>query len=391
MTDDPSQAAAAQEPVPVDQPEPAQAAYVQLVEVAATPVDAVAALERRDAYGRVPVVVRIQRQPPISLGWVLLAIGLAASGLFVPLQLALRAVIIVGAAAALVVGIVSRLFIRVPPGSVGLTVKGGRHDRILPEGVHTVNPMIALTHLVTTRELAFDVPVSAVRSRDGVGVSVDLLLALAISDPVRFAYGVSTGDADQLVHAASQDAVRTLVRGLDALAALDLGDEAAARLRETIDAKLEPYGIDARSAAFTRVGLPEAFTQSLEARRLATVQLEEQSEAYALERRRLADHAALVAQEAESRRAAVEHEAAAEEVRLARLDARLAAHPDAARYDLEQSRIRIAAQLAGNSRAVVSLGAPDLVSGLLLAREAADAAAVPPAVPPAGGTMASKG
>jgi hypothetical protein len=167
------------------------------------------------------------------------------------------------------------------------------------------------------------------------------------------------------------------------MSALDLGEAQAAILREVIDAKLDAYGLDARSVSFTRVALPPAFTASLEARRLSVVQLAEQSEAYALEKRRLADHASLVSQEAEARRNAVEHEAAAEALRLAKLEERLAANPHAAQYDMELSRIRIAQQLAGNSRAVVSLGASDLVGSLLVARESteADAAA---AVAPGG-------
>jgi len=80
-------------------------AYIQLTEAEATPLDAADAIERRDAYGRVPVLVRIRRQPPINPVWLLLAIGLAASGLFLPLAAALRAVIIVIAIAALVVGL----------------------------------------------------------------------------------------------------------------------------------------------------------------------------------------------------------------------------------------------------------------------------------------------
>ena len=66
----------------------------------------------------------------------------------------------------------------------------------------------------------------------------------------------------------------------------------------------------------------------------------------------------------------MEHEAAAEALRLAMLEERIGANPNAARYDLEISRIRVAQQLAGNSRAVVSLGATDLMSSLLVAREA---------------------
>lgn len=249
-------------------------------------------------------------------------------------------------------------------------MRAGQHDRVLPEGVHRVNPLLILTHVVTTREIAFDVPVAEVRSADGVAVSVDLLLTLGIRDPARLVYSITTSDLDQLAQASTQEAVRTLVRGIEALATLDLGRDEADSLRATIDAKLAPYGLEVRSAAFTRVTLPTALTASLEARRLASVQLAETEQVHALDRRRLADRAALSAQEAEARRAAVEHEAAVEETRLAKLEERIAASPNAARYDLESQRLRVAQQLAGNSRAVVSLGGPDLVRDLMAAREA---------------------
>jgi tetrahydromethanopterin S-methyltransferase subunit F len=60
-------------------------------------------------------------------------------------------------------------------------------------------------------------------------------------------------------------------------------------------------------------------------------------------------------------------------VGLAVATEQLSTSPRAARYDLEQARIRVAEQLAGNSRAVVSLGGSELLGGLLRARETADA------------------
>ena len=282
--------------------------------------------------------------------------------------------IIVGAVVALVVGIISRLVIRVPSGSVGLVVRAGRHDRVFTAGNHWVLPFYALSHLVTQREIAFDVPVSEVRSSDGVGVAVDTLLTLKISDPVKFAYAITPGDADQFVQAACQDAVRTLVRGIEAMSALDLGSTQSDGMRQVIDPKLTAYGIDVSGVAFTRVTLPAALTDSLEARRLASLQLAEQTETYALDRRKIADQAALIAQEAQSRIAAVEHEATAEALRLAKMEERILANPNAARYDFESAQLRVAEQLAGNSRAVVSLGAGDVFPRLLLARETDPAA-----------------
>jgi regulator of protease activity HflC (stomatin/prohibitin superfamily) len=365
---------------------PTAAPYLQLIDAEAGPLEAGEAIERADELGRIPIVVRIRRQPPINPALILIAIGIMASGLFVPLSLALRAIIVVGGVALVIVGILSRLMIRVPSGTVGLTVKAGRHHGLLRDGVRWVNPTIALSHVVTTREVAFDVPVTEVRSSDGIGVTVDTLLTLRISDPVKFVYMITPRDADLFIQAACQDAVRMLVRGIDALSVLDLGTDEAERLREVVDPKLSPYGVDISGVAITRVSLPVAVMESLEARRLATLQIAEQAESYELDKRRVANQAALIAQQAEARRNAVEIEAEAEELRLGKLEQRLAANPKAARYDLEVQRLQVARQLAGNARAIVNLGGGDVVGAALAARELADE-------PPAsrGGTAARPG
>ncbi len=375
MSDDPAQASqgtSAAAPGPV---------YIQIVDVTAGPIEAAEAIEQPDEQGRVPVFVRIRRQPPINPIWIVVAIGLAASGVFLPLEAFLRAVIIVAAVVAIFVGIASRLFMRIPPGTVGLVAKGGRHSAVLDAGVRRVNPLLALTHVVTTRELAFDVPVAAVRSVDGINVNVDLVLTLGIGDPVKLAYSITTSDLDEFIHATTQEAVRLLIRRMEALNALDLGADEAGFLRTAIDAKLAAYGVNVRNVAFTRVLLPEAITASLEARRLATIQLSEEKENFALEERRLNDRANLIALEQESRRKALELEAMAEGFRLQKLDERLTANPTAAAYDLETERLKVAQQLAGNSRAVVSIGGNDLVSGLLTVQQAGAAGADVPIAP----------
>ena len=175
-----------------------------------------------------------------------------------------------------------------------------------------------------------------------------------------------------------------MIRGIEALSALDLGTKEAAILQATIDDKLAAYGVDVRAVAFTRVLLPEALTASLEARRLAVIQLAEEHENFVLEQRRVGDRASLIAQEQEaqqgrrSRSRPPPRRCACE-----KLEERLSAYPTAARYDLEMARLRVAQQLAGNTRAVVSLGGNDLVSNLLLTQHASAAEAGPRTAPAA--------
>jgi regulator of protease activity HflC (stomatin/prohibitin superfamily) len=350
--------------------QPPAVPYIQITETWASQDEISDAIDRRDSIGRVPVVVRVRQRPPLRAELFLIAAGLVLAAVILPAGPGLRALLTLVAIAAVAGALISRIFIRVPAGSVGLVMRAGHQDRVLANGIHRVNPALVLTHVVTSREIAFDVPVAEVRSADGVAVTVDLLLTIGITDPARLVYSMTTSDLDQLAQASTQDAVRRLIRGIDALAVLDLGPAEADALRATIDEKLRTYGVEVRAAAFTRVTLPTALTASLEARRLASLQLAEAEQVHALDRRRMGDRASLLSQEAEARRSAVEHEAAVEALRLAKLEERLTAAPNAARYDLEQARLRVAQQLAGNSRAIVSLGGGDLMGDLLLAREA---------------------
>jgi regulator of protease activity HflC (stomatin/prohibitin superfamily) len=347
--------------------------WVQITETIALQADAGEALETADAYGRVPVVVRIRRLAPIRVEAILAAVILVACAVIFELNIALRGLLLAGAVVAVLLGLANRLMIRVPAGSVGLVMRGGQHRATLPNGMHRVPPNVSLSHIVTTRELGFDVPVTQVPSADGVGITVDVLLTLGIADHAKLVYNITTGDLDQLLHATAQDAVRSLVRQTAALDALDLGVDGAEQLRAAIDAKLATYGVVCRAVTFTRIQLPAPIAASLESRRLAAVQLSEEDENHTLNLRRLSDRATLIAREQESRQRAVELEAAAEAKRFEGLEQRVAKFPKAAAYDLETSRLRVAQQLAGNSRAVINVGGGDLVSGLLSVREASEA------------------
>ena len=223
--------------------------------------------------------------------------------------------------------------------------------------------------MITTRELAFDVPVAAVRSSDGVNVNVDLVLTLGIDDPVKFAYTITTGDLDEFIHATTQEAVRLMVRGIEALSALDLGAQAAPLLR--LDRRqarvVRRRGPGGRVHAGPAAGRDDRVARGPAARGdpAGRGAGELRARGAPARRPRQPDRPG-----AGGAHKALELEAAAEALRLAKLDERLSAYPTAARYDLETQRIKVAQQLAGNTRAVVSMGGNDLLGGLLAAQQA---------------------
>jgi hypothetical protein len=120
-----------------------------------------------------------------------------------------------------------------------------------------------------------------------------------------------------------------------------------------------------------RIRPPDEFMRSMEGRRIAAVQREEEVERHALEQRRQGDRESLERQRVEAGRKLIELEAANEALRLERLQERLANYPEAARFDLETARLDVARALAGNTRAMLQVGAGGDIASALVMRDLA--------------------
>jgi regulator of protease activity HflC (stomatin/prohibitin superfamily) len=353
---------------------------------ARVPLDRAAdAFAQPDASGRLPIVVQPRRlariNTPLTIGGIV-AIGAA---LVLPIQvIALGALALLGVVA-LIAGIVPSFFVGIPEGSQGLLVRRGKFLRPISAGMHVLRPGIAVSHLVTTREIPFDAAVSQVVTSDDVRVDVDILLTFRIDRPERFVFAIAPSDFDQVFQGTCQEAVRHLVRGIAIDGVLDLAEQESSTLAEKVGSPLAGYGITVERVLVTRVMPPAEFVASREARRLASLQQLEQGERFALEQRRQADRETLARQEvaarlardreemerrvieAETRRRVVEVEAETEAFRLAKLEQRLLAFPDAAAYDVGSQRLDVARALAGNSRAMLHVGgAGDVAEALVM-------------------------
>jgi regulator of protease activity HflC (stomatin/prohibitin superfamily) len=235
-----------------------------------------------------------------------------------------------------------------------------------------IPPWIAVSHLVTTREIPFDVPVTEVPTQEGLRVSVDVLLTFRITRPEQFVFAISAPDFDQVCQAAGQDALRMLIRATTAEHVLDLAGTESAQLAATTGRALAGYGVQVERVVILHIRPPDEFMRSLEGRRIAAVQREEEIERHALEQRRQEDRETLERQRVESRREVIEIEAANEALRLERLQERLAAYPAASRYDLESARLDVAKALAGNTRAMLQVGSGGDIASALVMRDLDD-------------------
>ncbi len=362
------------------------APYVQLTQVRVPLDEAADAFSTPDAAGRLPIVLLTGERSRIRNEFVLAGLVVLAIGVLFDIELQYRATFTGVAAVLIFLGIFRSLMVRVPESAVALLLQRGKFTKSIGPGTHWMLPTIVVSHLVTRREIPFDVPVASVPTKDGVRVDVDVLLTFGIDAPERFVFNIAAPDFDAVCQASSQEAIRHLVRSVDFDDVLDLAGAESDQLRKQIGSDLETYGVAIRKVVVTLVRPPASYMDSIEGRRLASVQRAEQEERHTLEQRRQADQEQLDRQRVTADRELIDLEAANESLRLQRLEERIKAYPDAARYDLDTTRLGVARALAGNSRTMLHIGEPgDLAAAIFPPEEIATPVARPkaaPAVPP---------
>jgi regulator of protease activity HflC (stomatin/prohibitin superfamily) len=345
------------------------APYIQLTQARVPLDEAPEAFGVPDASGRLPIVLLPSAPHRIRNSFLIAGIIVAIVGLILDMQLILRGGALIFGVLLIFLGVFRSFLVPVPEGSKAILLRRGRIDRTIGPGNHVIPPWIAVSHLVTTREIPFDVPVTEVPTQEGLRVSVDVLLTFRITRPEQFVFAISAPDFDQVCQAAGQDALRLLVRSTRAEHVLDLAGTESAQLAATTGRALAGYGVQVERVVILHIKPPDEFMRSLEGRRIAAVQREEEIERHALEQRRQADRETLERQRVESRRQLIEIEAANEAFRLERLQERLTAYPQASRFDLESARLEVAKALAGNTRAILQVGSGGDIASALVMRD----------------------
>lgn len=354
--------------------------YGQLTQARVPLEDAAEAFSSKDASGRIPIVLVPKHMNRIRNDIVIAALVVLIGGITLGALLdnvtVISLAVVVGIIMT-VLGVYRSFIVRVPEGVNGLLTKGGRYIRTVTSGTHFIPPWIPVSHLVTRREIPFDIPVVEAPTKDNVRANLDILLTFQITDPYQFVYNISADDFDQVFQAACQDALRKMLRKIRADEITDIGDENMVELLVELGQGITPYGVEITKVSITYAQPPPDFIHLKESIKLVKLQQAEQEEKQVLALHQQADAEALARQQviasverkreelkaryqrSEAQREVVKFEAEAEELRLKKLEERLMKYPNAAEYELELKRLEIARALAGNTRAMLQVGHAD--------------------------------
>ena len=364
--------------------------YAQLSQIRVPLDQAGDVFAQKDARGRTPVVLvpvnphRIQNTFVIA-GVIVLVAGFIAGTLLS--QWAWPSLGSVLGTVLIVFGVYRSFLVRVPEGTTALLTRAGRYVRTLEAGSQVVPPWFAVSHLVTRREIPYDVPAVEALTKDHVRATVDTLITFTITDPYRFVYSITADDFDEILLAACLDAIRGEVRRLPTEKIADLTRQETTNLREALNAEVEPYGVTIKKINVTDSRPPEEFLGSQESRQLAVFRRTEQTEKQALAQHLQANAESLArqqaiaqverereelqaqVQEAKTRKEIARLEAETEELRLSTLEERLQKYPRAAAYEMQRAQLEIGRALAGNTRAVLQIGDADDILRAYVMRE----------------------
>jgi len=388
--------AAPAEPAELEEALVTAPSYVQLTQQRVSLRRAAEVFASPDDAGRYPIVVLIKQGGRFQVELLIVAAAVAAAAVLLPLGPVLTIAGIVAAVALLVGGSARAVLVPVPEGTQAVLAERGRFLRVAGPGVQRVPPTVVVTHLVTTREIPFGALVRAAPTADDVRVDIEILFTFQIQEPGKFVYNTTAPDFDAVCLGSAQATVREIARSVKSETILDMVGRESDTVREALSSALERYGVRVTRVLVVRVDPPPGFLATREARRLAIIRTTQQEEEAGLDRRVQADRDALARQEAQARferqkeqaelaaairRREIELEADTEALRLEKLQERLAAFPEAARWDWAGERLKVARKLAGNSRAMLHLGggggdvADVLAAGAFMepgVREAAD-------------------
>ena len=147
------------------------------------------------------------------------------------------------------------------PFEKGLVERLGKFQRVLDPGLNLIIPFFDTVQKVDMREVVIDVPAQLVITRDNVGVEVDAIIYIQVTDPFRSRYEITNYIIASTKLA--QTNLRNVIGELDLDACLSSRDEINAQLRDVMDAATDKWGVKVNRIELQRIDPPVDITTAM--------------------------------------------------------------------------------------------------------------------------------
>ncbi len=157
----------------------------------------------------------------------------------------------------------------ISPNQKGLVERLGNLREVKDSGIHIIIPFVDRLRIVDIRETAIDVPPQEVICADNVVVTVDCVVYLQVTDPVRAIYNVS--DFIYAVLKLTQTNLRSLIGRMTLDETLSARETINVTLRKELDENTDEWGVLVKKVEVQRIDPPvdvvEAMHRQMKAER----------------------------------------------------------------------------------------------------------------------------
>jgi regulator of protease activity HflC (stomatin/prohibitin superfamily) len=149
----------------------------------------------------------------------------------------------------------------VRPFEKGLVERLGKFQRVLDPGLNLILPFFDTVSKIDMREVVIDVPAQLVITKDNVGVEVDAIIYIQVTDPFRSKYEINN-----YIYASTklaQTNLRNVIGEMDLDACLSSRDQVNAQLRDVLDAATDKWGVKVNRVEMQRIDPPADITAAM--------------------------------------------------------------------------------------------------------------------------------
>lgn len=174
-------------------------------------------------------------------------------------MVAVQILMLVAVVLAFAVAMMSVRIIR--PFEKGLVERLGKYQRLMGPGLNMIIPFFDTVTKVDMREVVIDVPAQLVITRDNVGVEVDAIIYIQVTDPFRSRYEI----ANYLIASTklAQTNLRNVIGELVLDACLSSRDQINVQLRDVMDEATDKWGVKVNRIELQRIDPPDDITAAM--------------------------------------------------------------------------------------------------------------------------------
>jgi len=152
----------------------------------------------------------------------------------------------------------------IPDGCACIVIENGKALGVFKPGRYFRSGFYQIAYCVNTQYIPYHFNISECPTRDNVRITIQIDFLLHVTNAVKFMYDIGPENLEELLRATQSEAVRSLARTTYVEKAYDLRGMDSQDMLDTLNDKLNPFGVNIDQVAIANVNLPSDVANCLQ-------------------------------------------------------------------------------------------------------------------------------